>query len=301
MRPGKQGAPNFVVLSENSMKNKWRAFRNSFLLVTGLGIIGFSVYREVLSFNQTDQDMIGGKEIVVISENTPVVSAALSNDGTSRQYSASSLSVESTAQNNFADLPNVPTGSPQDLLKTTPDKSSQDTFLTQIEKKPRSENAGTNIPDRIVIPTIQLSAPVIIAGSRTVQVSDQTFDQWVAPNQFAAGWHGNSAYLGEKGNTVINGHHNEFGKVFGNLINLKPGETIYVYSGDKVFPYIISNKMILKEKNEDLQTRLANSSWIQPSEDERLTLITCWPPETNTHRLIIVAIPYISSPERVSG
>jgi LPXTG-site transpeptidase (sortase) family protein len=301
VRPGKQGAPNFVVLSENSMKNKWRAFRNSFLLVTGLGIIGFSVYREVLSFNQTDQDMIGGKEIVVISENTPVVSAALSNDGTSRQYSASSLSVESTAQNNFADLPNVPTGSPQDLLKTTPDKSSQDTFLTQIEKKPRSENAGTNIPDRIVIPTIQLSAPVIIAGSRTVQVSDQTFDQWVAPNQFAAGWHGNSAYLGEKGNTVINGHHNEFGKVFGNLINLKPGETIYVYSGDKVFPYIISNKMILKEKNEDLQTRLANSSWIQPSEDERLTLITCWPPETNTHRLIIVAIPYISSPERVSG
>jgi LPXTG-site transpeptidase (sortase) family protein len=301
VRPGKQGAPNFVVLSENSMKNKWRAFRNSFLLVTGLGIIGFSVYREVLSFNQTDQDMIGGKEIVVISENTPVVSAALSNDGTSRQYSASGLSVESTAQNNFADLPNVPTGSPQDLLKTTPDKSSQDTFLTQIEKKPRSENAGTNIPDRIVIPTIQLSAPVIIAGSRTVQVSDQTFDQWVAPNQFAAGWHGNSAYLGEKGNTVINGHHNEFGKVFGNLINLKPGETIYVYSGDKVFPYIISNKMILKEKNEDLQTRLANSSWIQPSEDERLTLITCWPPETNTHRLIIVAIPYISSPERVSG
>jgi LPXTG-site transpeptidase (sortase) family protein len=28
-----------------------------------------------------------------------------------------------------------------------------------------------------------------------------------------------------------------------------------------------------------------------PSTDERLTLITCWPYETNTHRLIIVALP----------
>ncbi|HEX7555802.1 MAG TPA: sortase, partial [Leptolinea sp.] len=125
--------------------------------------------------------------------------------------------------------------------------------------------------------------------------------QWVAPNLFAAGWHGSSASLGEKGNTVINGHHNEYGKVFGKLIDLQLGETVYVYSDKKIFPFIISNKMILKEKGTDLQTRLANSSWIQPSNDERLTLITCWPPDNNTHRLIIVAVPYISSPERVLG
>ena len=39
------------------------------------------------------------------------------------------------------------------------------------------------------------------------------------------------------------------------------------------------------------KVRLANARWIQPSEDERLTLITCWPYESNTHRLIIVALP----------
>ena len=108
--------------------------------------------------------------------------------------------------------------------------SNQDTFLTEIDKKPKIADAKAEIPDRIVIPTIKLDASIVEAGSQTVKVSDQTFDQWVAPNQFAAGWHGSSAYLGEKGNTVINGHHNEYGKVFGNLINLKTGgNNLYLF------------------------------------------------------------------------
>jgi sortase A len=37
--------------------------------------------------------------------------------------------------------------------------------------------------------------------------------------------------------------------------------------------------------------RLANALWIMPSKDERLTLITCYPYDSNTHRLIIVARP----------
>lgn len=270
-------------------------------MIFGMGIIGFSSYRFVLDMNQTDQDTVGGQEIVVISENTPVVSSSVTKNEPDNQNSISGSQIESESK----DI--VPTISPflsdklKDTASSSPIAAAEDTFLTEIEKRPKNDQAKPVIPDRIVVPSILLDAQVVASGSRTVKVSDQTFDQWVAPNQFAAGWHGSSAYLGEKGNTVINGHHNEYGKVFGNLINLNPGETIYVYSGDKVFPYIISNKLILKEKNEDLKARMKNSSWIQPSTDERLTLITCWPPETNTHRLIIVAVPYITSPERVIG
>ena len=36
---------------------------------------------------------------------------------------------------------------------------------------------------------------------------------------------------------------------------------------------------------------MENAAWIMPSEDERLTLVTCWPYTSNTHRLIIVARP----------
>ena len=49
--------------------------------------------------------------------------------------------------------------------------------------------------------------------------------------------------------------------------------------------------MIVPEKYEQLDIRMNNAQWILPSVDERLTLITCWPYETNTHRLIIVARP----------
>jgi sortase A len=37
--------------------------------------------------------------------------------------------------------------------------------------------------------------------------------------------------------------------------------------------------------------RLENAKWIGPFNEERLTLITCWPFNSNTHRLIVIAKP----------
>lgn len=152
---------------------------------------------------------------------------------------------------------------------------------------------GPAIPERIVIPAIDLDAPVIEAKSRKIRVDNQIFDQYIAPDEFAAGWHPNSALLGVPGNTVLNGHHNVYGEVFGKLVDLQPGDKIYVYSGQRRYTYIIANKLILPEFGPDitLKQRLQNARWILPSEDERLTLVTCWPAYSNTHRLIIVASP----------
>jgi LPXTG-site transpeptidase (sortase) family protein len=47
----------------------------------------------------------------------------------------------------------------------------------------------------------------------------------------------------------------------------------------------------LREAGESSKTRMENASWIGESNDERLTLVTCWPYESNTHRLIVVARP----------
>ncbi|MEN6480939.1 MAG: sortase [Anaerolineaceae bacterium] len=151
-------------------------------------------------------------------------------------------------------------------------------------------------PTRIVIPTIELDAPIVEALSQQIKVNDKVFDQWLAPNDFAAGWQTNSATLGKKGNSVINGHHNIDGKVFEKLVDLNEGETIQLFSGDKEFDYVITNKMILKELNVDLETRLNNATWLMPSNDERITLVTCWPSYSNTHRLIIVAVPANNNP-----
>ncbi|MGB5844756.1 MAG: sortase [Anaerolineales bacterium] len=147
------------------------------------------------------------------------------------------------------------------------------------------------VPVRIVIPSIDLNAPVVPAPVDFETIAGKEFLQWYVPDEFAVGWHTTSAMLGETGNTVLNGHHNVFGEVFGSLVNVTEGDIIWVESDHYRYSYQITNKMILPEKYEQLDVRMNNAQWILPTIDERLTLISCWPYESNTHRLIIVATP----------
>ncbi len=182
-------------------------------------------------------------------------------------------------------------------LKITP-AVDQEGFAPIFIPKPSREGQlgipvveSPEIPERIVIDKISLDAPIEIAESMNVNVSGQDVVQYLVPEKFAAGWHEGSASLGVVGNTVISGHHNAYGEVFKKLVDLKVGDTFILLSGKKAFEYVIANKMILPEKNEPLDVRLENGRWILPSKDERVTLVTCWPENTNTHRLIIVAVP----------
>lgn len=147
------------------------------------------------------------------------------------------------------------------------------------------------IPDRIEIPSIKLVAPVVVSDYNFTKIEGETFGQWIAPSKFAAGWHPDSALLGEKGNTVINGHHNEFGEVFGSLVDVKIGDLIIVSAGDIKMEFVVSNRMILAERFQSTEVRLDNAQWLAKTDDIRLTLVTCYPKESNTHRLIIVARP----------
>ena len=162
----------------------------------------------------------------------------------------------------------------------------------QIEEEEVDQRINSfDVPERIVIEKIELDAPVKKAESLSVTFDDQDVTQFLIPEEFAAGWHEGSASLGIPGNTVISGHHNAYGKVFSRLVDLEVGEKVILLSGAKEFHYTIVNKMILPEKEEPLEARLDNARWILPSEDERLTLVTCWPANSNTHRLILVAVP----------
>ena len=115
--------------------------------------------------------------------------------------------------------------------------------------------------------------------------------KWLVPAEPATGWHTTSAMLGEPGNTVLNGHPNAFGEVFVSLVDVTEGDIIWVESEHSRFSYQITNKIILHEKYKELDVRMSNAQWLLPSVDERLTLISCWPYDSNTHRLIIVARP----------
>ena len=191
-----------------------------------------------------------------------------------RQRGAPTLQPQATATNA---LPGKP--SPTQRTTTHPEIAPDDTATPDAPL----------VPDRIVIPKIELDAPVVTAKEEKVKIGSEEFLQYLAPDKFAAGWHPESAPLGAVGNTVLNGHHNVHGKVFGRLVDLVPGDRILVYSGDTVVTFQVANVLILPERDADLATRLENARWIEHSNDIRLTLVTCWPEYSNTHRLIIVA------------
>lgn len=147
------------------------------------------------------------------------------------------------------------------------------------------------IPDRILIDAIGLNAPVVPVGQHPVRLGGQVYSQWDVPDVFAAGWHQNSAPLGQPGNTVINGHHNIHGEVFRYLTALKPGDVITLEAKGQRYYYLVAQTMTLAEQGQPLDVRRDNARWILPTDDERVTLITCWPYSANTHRLVVIAQP----------
>lgn len=154
-------------------------------------------------------------------------------------------------------------------------------------RRPTPIDPNGSTPTRIVIPAIKLDAPVESVSWHVVDGASQ----WDVPDHFAAGWLLTSATLGRPGNTALTGHHNIDGEVFRNLVKLKPGDAITLYAQNRPFYYEVQSRRILPERGQSEEVRRANARWIQPTTDERITLITCWPYTSNTHRLIIVAKP----------
>jgi sortase A len=127
-------------------------------------------------------------------------------------------------------------------------------------------------------------------GWQAVQQGDQEYSIWQVAD-FAVGWHKTTAPLGQPGNTVMAGHHNVNGEVFRDLVNVEMGDKVTLYAGEKKYEYIVELKTIVKEKGEPVDVRRRNAQWISPTTDERVTLVTCWPYSSNTHRVIVVVKP----------
>jgi len=220
-----------------------------------------------------------------------------------RKVTANSEPIE--VDNMYADFPDqLPTFS-QSVSDVNPDSSAVtsveqavarekgplDTSRFSIHIPGREDLESPAIPVRIEIPKIDLDAPVITADYIKTEVQGNSFGQWKPPSFFASAWHPDSALLGEVGNTVINGHHNVYGEVFKGLVELEAGDTIFVFSEEKKYEFVIVNRLILEDTFMDATTRLANARWLSRSDDVRLTLVTCWPLTSYTHRLILVASP----------
>jgi sortase A len=178
-----------------------------------------------------------------------------------------------------------PDASADDQPQATPSAGAQPS------PSPEAPPIIPRIPELIQIPAINLEAPIEPVSTFPMEVGSRTFEVWMAPRGYVAGWHDTSAMLGEQGNLVLNGHHNVRGEVFRDLIDLETGDRVIISGDGLVREFQVVDKLLFKERWERASTRIENSLWIEPTTDERVTLVTCWPYESNTHRLLIIALP----------
>ena len=83
------------------------------------------------------------------------------------------------------------------------------------------------------------------------------------------------------GNTVLYGHDDIQGSIFGHLYDLRPGDTILISVGGVTQTYRVTGHQIVSP---------TAVSVLAPTPDVRLTLITCWPFNVDTKRWIVTAV-----------
>jgi sortase A len=161
-----------------------------------------------------------------------------------------------------------------------------------------TENGLTPQPalvSRVVIPSIGVDSKVVEVGWDVVDGPDgQPLAVWQVA-EYAVGQHKGSANPGQGSNVVLAGHVGGYGKVFKDLFYLEVGDPIIVYSNGTQYRYQVSEKLVVDEEGAPPEQQAANARYIEPTEQEVVTLLTCWPdsgPNRFAQRIIVRATPF---------
>jgi sortase A len=264
-----------------------RRFFTNKLIITGivsllallglLSVAGFSL----LSNTDVGADVARQAEptptAIVIARvvRTPVPPATATSTATPTP--TSTITSTATPTTTFTPSP-VPTATPQPAPTRDPNI---------LPNGVRYGDHNPNLPGRVV----RITSPNIKLDAKVYEVYVTKNDLWEVAD-YAAGHHYSSTNPGEGSNVVISGHNNWRGEVFRYLENLKPGNVIQLWTQDgKEHKYKVEEIKKLKETGVSYAQRIKNAEVIEPTDHEQLTLVTCWPYTTFTHRLIVIAKP----------
>ncbi len=120
---------------------------------------------------------------------------------------------------------------------------------------------------RIVIPKIDVNAPIISGVS------------W-ADLKKGVGHLPGSANPGERGNMYLAAHNDIYGEIFRYLEDLEVGDEYFIYAGEAVFRYVVTEKRIIDPTEVDVM--LATTEPVA-------TLQTCYPYLVDSHRLVVIS------------
>lgn len=141
----------------------------------------------------------------------------------------------------------------------------------------------------VIIPAIQVGADVQPVGWRsdlTPQADGEV--EWDSP-EAAVGWVVSSALPDMAGHTILYGHNNLYTQVFRDLADLAAGDFIYLRAADGLWQYEVEAVNTLLVLGAGAANARAYEEYLQVAEAGRLTLVSCWPAISNTHRVVVVA------------
>ena len=121
---------------------------------------------------------------------------------------------------------------------------------------------------RLQIPAIDLDAPVVQG------------DGWEQLKK-GVGQHPFTPDPGQPGNIVLSAHNDVFGELFRDLDQLKPGDTIILFSPVTQYVYIVTGTQIVTPTQVDVMNSGGGST---------ITLISCYPYMVDNKRIVVSAI-----------
>jgi hypothetical protein len=147
-------------------------------------------------------------------------------------------------------------------------------------------------PAQLAIPAVGLEAPVTPMGWEVTEVAGEATTQWVVPDE-SVGWHVTSASAGAAGRVVLSGQQVAGAALLAPLAQgaVEPGQEILLSDDEGVvFVYRVTevSEPIPLDGATSAEETLA-ASYVAPSDEALLTLITGWPDFTTTHRVFAVA------------
>lgn len=143
-------------------------------------------------------------------------------------------------------------------------RDSRPASVTSTKKKPpKIQFVGT-----ITIKKLKVSAPIYMG------ITDNIFDMGVGQ------WPGTPP-IGKPGNSVLGGHRTLAKRPFAELNKLRSGDVILVKRARTTYKFLVTGRSIVKP----------GALWIaSPTPTPTLTLFTCHPPGSVSHRYIIRAV-----------
>jgi len=188
--------------------------------------------------------------------------------------------ITSTSQDHISGFPTSSPAPWSSTPGTTPQEIARQTY-------------GSRLILSIEIPAIGLQSPVVATGWQ-VDLDQARGDapdvEWDSPGS-AVGWVLSSALPDTDGNIILYGHNNINGSILKDLSNLATGDTIVLHTGIQPWQYRVDQVLILPVFTADEETGGAYQVYLQSTGAPRLTVISCWPPVSNTHRVIVIAYP----------